>query len=347
MSDKKVLLDNLISSKNNIKRKVLDMKRGVIDSDNYFRQAFKPIIEPLNTIIENKNNDSKLQKIINNEYNDEDDQALSNFAHFLNTSPQSRVYDKAFGLHYDEKDKQLKIANVPVTINDDHLHVLDKKYSWTPGLWSLLCEKNPTNFKFNDYEAYYNILKSTKVHLKTDGKPKANSHNKWINIVKPLYERMRKELDNLDGEYLASSIGKSVPHLNISSFDDSNVSTAKKRSKTLNDPAFQHKRFKYSQSKDGLNMSKSLDDLWFENGSLHSNSSTDLINFEKTLKSDQVGISLYKDVIPNTQIVYYDDPNELVTRLNLLISSQNAGNTGVNNEVISILEELRERKLKV
>lgn len=51
--------------------------------------------------------------------------------------------------------------------------------------------------------------------------------------------------------------------------------------------------------------------------------------------------------MPNTQLVYYDYPNELVSRLNLIISSQNADNTGVNYEIISILEELRERKLIV
>jgi len=59
------------------------------------------------------------------------------------------------------------------------------------------------------------------------------------------------------------------------------------------------------------------------------------------------GSGLYKDIIPQTQLVYYDDPNELVTRLNLLTSSQNAGNTGVNNEIISIIEELRERNIIV
>jgi hypothetical protein len=45
--------------------------------------------------------------------------------------------------------------------------------------------------------------------------------------------------------------------------------------------------------------------------------------------------------------VYYDDPNELVTRFNLITSSQIVGNTSVNNEIISILEELRERNIIV
>lgn len=43
--------------------------------------------------------------------------------------------------------------------------------------------------------------------------------------------------------------------------------------------------------------------------------------------------------------MYYDDPNELVTRLNLLLASQNAGNTNINNTIISVLEDIREIKL--
>jgi len=39
---------------------------------------------------------------------------------------------------------------------------------------------------------------------------------------------------------------------------------------------------------------------------------------------------------------YWDDPNELVERLRLLVASTEAGNTGLNNEIISIKEELRE-----
>lgn len=43
--------------------------------------------------------------------------------------------------------------------------------------------------------------------------------------------------------------------------------------------------------------------------------------------------------------VYYDDPNELINRLRLLIASQLAGNDSVNNEILFILEEMRESKI--
>lgn len=40
--------------------------------------------------------------------------------------------------------------------------------------------------------------------------------------------------------------------------------------------------------------------------------------------------------------VHWDDPNELVERLKLLVASQSAGHTAHNNEILSIIEELRE-----
>lgn len=40
--------------------------------------------------------------------------------------------------------------------------------------------------------------------------------------------------------------------------------------------------------------------------------------------------------------IYWNDANELVNRLKLLLASKSAGNTGVSNEILSIFEELHE-----
>lgn len=54
----------------------------------------------------------------------------------------------------------------------------------------------------------------------------------------------------------------------------------------------------------------------------------------------------YKYVNKNgVDYVYWDDPNELVDRLRLLMASQVAGHTGHDNEIISIIEELREANI--
>lgn len=44
-------------------------------------------------------------------------------------------------------------------------------------------------------------------------------------------------------------------------------------------------------------------------------------------------------------LVYWNDPNELVDRLRLLLASQTAGNNSVSNEILSIFEELYEAGL--
>jgi hypothetical protein len=57
------------------------------------------------------------------------------------------------------------------------------------------------------------------------------------------------------------------------------------------------------------------------------------------------GLPAMKKVKRDISYVYWDDPNELVERLKLLIASRDAGNTGLDNEIISIIEELREAGL--
>lgn len=57
------------------------------------------------------------------------------------------------------------------------------------------------------------------------------------------------------------------------------------------------------------------------------------------------GKGLENEFIPYTENIayeYYDDPNELCDRLKLLVSSKQAGNTNHDQEINSIIEELRE-----
>lgn len=69
--------------------------------------------------------------------------------------------------------------------------------------------------------------------------------------------------------------------------------------------------------------------------------------FKKIVKS---GDGLERKFIPYSENIvyeYYDDPNELCDRLRLLVSSKSAGNTNHDQEINSIIEELRERNIIV
>ncbi|KAE9524494.1 hypothetical protein AGLY_015082 [Aphis glycines] len=73
----------------------------------------------------------------------------------------------------------------------------------------------------------------------------------------------------------------------------------------------------------------------------------------------QLNGAIYLDIIKNLfqsgsglsiqlqkhNLVYWNDPNELVCRLRLLLASKAAGNTGVSNEILLIFEELQEAGL--
>lgn len=56
----------------------------------------------------------------------------------------------------------------------------------------------------------------------------------------------------------------------------------------------------------------------------------------------QTGSGIFVPLESKRTYVYWDDPNELVERLLLLVASRNAGNTSVEREILSIEEELRE-----
>lgn len=71
------------------------------------------------------------------------------------------------------------------------------------------------------------------------------------------------------------------------------------------------------------------------NNADHMMTYTDQINQEHTGQ----GIILSGE---QTNFIYWNDPNELVDRLKVLLASQQAGNTSHNNEINSILEELHE-----
>lgn len=47
----------------------------------------------------------------------------------------------------------------------------------------------------------------------------------------------------------------------------------------------------------------------------------------------------------SNMIMYWNDPNELVNRLRLLVASTSAGHTSHNNEITAIIEELKESNI--
>ncbi|XP_022160907.1 uncharacterized protein LOC111027012 [Myzus persicae] len=305
MNKEKVLLENLIASKKNIKRKIMELKRKDIDSDKYFRKAFKPLIDPLRTRAEKNTSHStelKNTETLCTSDEDVDDELNSSFENFFNDDYIPKRYDKSYGMHYDKSSDSYKIGKPTVIFNHGNLQFLNSYYKWTEGLWS-------------SFERIW--------------KPKTSKFHKWSTVVKPLYDRMKYEERQFNEEI--AKINNSKTRINLLPLMNHLSKPNPKRSNIHDNTTVTNESLDFHPS---ASSSMSTDPA-VEN----------MISFSSP--ETQEGSGLYKDVLPQTQLVYYDDPNELVTRLNLLTSSQSVGNTGVNNEIISILEELRERNIIV
>ncbi|KAL4083526.1 hypothetical protein QTP88_028842 [Uroleucon formosanum] len=147
---------------------------------------------------------------------------------------------------------------------------------------------------YEDIESYYNILKTSNVHLKADGKPRTSRYHKLVNVVKPLYDRMKME-EKTFNEELAKINEIKTPRINLKSFNNTLPSTPS--------GLFNAKRRKITQENEPFDFNQSVSSF-----SPTDRMFTDTINFTSS-SNPKTGSGLYKDVLPQTQLVYYDDPN--------------------------------------
>ncbi|KAF0749203.1 Uncharacterized protein FWK35_00015732, partial [Aphis craccivora] len=79
----------------------MEIKRDVIDSDNYYPDVFKTIIEPLSTRTEKNtlcnSQPTELKKNRNHSNENDDDELNSSFEHFFNNKLSTiKRYDKSY-----------------------------------------------------------------------------------------------------------------------------------------------------------------------------------------------------------------------------------------------------------
>ena len=182
--------------------------------------------------------------------------------------------DLAFGL-YAQQGK-FKIGNKEVNIEDNDIKVDDTIFEGTPGFWELITSKNPENYTGEDLDKYRQLLLLTNTIYRgnnpDNNNPKSSKSSKWKNIIKPIWEQIKKqkeeeETDEEEYDEEEYVVPASIPLTPTSG-------TGLKRSRAR------------------------------------------------------------PKILPS-------DPNALIDRFDLLFSSKKAGHTGVRNEIVSILDELK------
>lgn len=172
--------------------------------------------------------------------------------------------DVAYGPHMNSDLTGYVLGKLPFKVDEknDKIHVGDRIFPATAGLYELIFKSKPQNVDAEDEKMYSQIMQLTGLHLNSLGVVKANRGEKYKKYIKVL----------------------------------------KNSSERPNETVFHDA------------------DETFTGGQLESHYHRGPKNF-----------------------LYWDDPNELVERLELLVGERDAGHSGVDNEIISILEELKEK----
>ena len=169
--------------------------------------------------------------------------------------------DKFYGIYAE--DGNFKIGDKKITIEKDNIIIDDITFVGTPGLWELITLKNPENYTEEDLTNYQRLVILTNTAYRNNNPfqnyPKQSRGIKWKNIIKPIWEKIKKE---------------------------------------------EYKEFVEPEDDDP--------------------------------QPGPSGTGL--KILPS-------DPNALINRFDLLFSSQKAGHTGVRNEIVAILDELKRQKV--
>ena len=112
--------------------------------------------------------------------------------------------DLAFGL-YAQQGK-FKIGNKEVNIEDNDIKVDDTIFEGTPGFWELVTSKNPNpeNYTEEDLDKYRQLLLLTNAIYRDNNpdnnNPKSSKSLKWKNIIKPIWEQIKKQKEEEEEE---------------------------------------------------------------------------------------------------------------------------------------------------
>lgn len=305
MNKEKQLKKQLIKSAANIKKKVKIMKEIKNNSDKVLESIFKPITEPLNKI-----------SVITNK----DDLATTCHKSSIQNESSSEC-----GASSDESDcipKKANIVSSPPSPSSEENDFSNNSFKSVPSEQSPFKDSSSWSLSSGVMGNVTFGLRSERGKLMM-GNTRVFDGDNYINIGLYRYEKTPG---------LMQLLTQNTPDLKVINENDKQnykhilmETNAHRRDFDPKKPLKSNKGMKYNY------IIKPLFKL----------TKSDVTTSNESLVQGK-GIAVLKKVKKNTDYVYWDDPNELVDRLKILIASRDAGNTGLDNEIISIIEELRE-----
>lgn len=314
---KQNIKEQLIRSVSAIKNKLKQMRDDEDKMDWTMNKVLKPVVEPMKLLMEGDNK-KKMEKII----------SASNYkdtTNISNTSTSSSIYED---LNESQSSFSDDYKDTNITAQKCSNTYLDKAKSLERSLNKEDIEDiyDGINIPFGVRKENSDFLMgNTKINVRVFNNPLDNKPKQVITINTKNYE-LTPGLKEL--------LLRKTPNLSLVTTNDQTVykdmlndTNAHKRHYNPNGQIKGDRSVKYREI---------IRPLFLE----VSNNANDLVEIGETKFG--TGLPTLKEYKPYTDFVFWDDPNELIERLKMLIASRDAGNRNHDNEIISIIEELKE-----
>lgn len=378
MERMKKLKSSLVQTRSTIKKKFQKLHNNRVKDERKLKEKYEPITKSIKKLIDSKQEMLKLKQEIgsHDDENDDDVGVGGENEHNRNSRPVSRVgvntnmdmniiqndmpvaedvndfYHPAEGIHFDLDDEYVEIENdaqygahdltsLEQMDFDEMRNKRKKSLNSNDGEPSTSAKSGETEKRRKVSSNPSEVVEITKNMMKNTQKKKKSAIERKEEQLNKLHDLRKSGVTEFMKKQKTKNVVPSADPepdtiiLSPEDYDDSGNYKGRikqKRSKVVI-PKTQFKE----TLKRIANRRKSAAKQYLRRSAR--NKGRPLIKYGKGLE---------KKFIPFTSNIvyeYYDDPNELCDRLRLLVSSKAAGNSNHDQEINSIVEELRERRI--
>lgn len=315
MDQEKKLLKELVKTRNILKKKLHNIKTNEADTHNQLRNTFKPITEPLKEFINKSQNfKSVATEKAKHEFKRQSNKNLS--FDDASASLQSSTPKKFKEVKHDDDDDD-DFYSQSETIENSKIKEINADLS-------LLQMKDELDTLYGPYKDFNNEWKFGDSNI-TINDDKIQIRNQIWALTPGLFSLMF--------------------HKTPTGYDKSELQIYKKILFNTNAHKRDYRADGQIKGTRAYKYKHIIKKLFKENAQTSLPISLSTSTTRNRRKDNYMGDGLMNFNSCKANYIYWDDPNELVDRLRLLLASQAAGHTNHNNEIVSIIEELYEANI--